>query len=63
MRRHFERFSGDLQQLFGYLAQDEIHPVIVARLPLSEAATAHEMLGAGEVVGKLVLITGAADRA
>jgi NADPH2:quinone reductase len=63
MRRHFERFSADLQQLFGYLAQGEIHPVVAARLPLSEAARAHEMLGAGEVVGKLVLITGAADRA
>jgi NADPH:quinone reductase len=63
MRRHFDRFSADLQQLFGSLAQGEIHPVIAARLPLSEAAKAHEMLGAGEVVGKLVLITGAADRA
>jgi NADPH2:quinone reductase len=62
MRRHLERFSSDLEQLFGYLAKGEIHPVIAARLPLSEAASAHEMVGAGEVVGKLVLITGAADR-
>jgi NADPH:quinone reductase-like Zn-dependent oxidoreductase len=63
MRRHFERFRADLQQLFGYLAEGEIHPVIAARLPLTEAARAHEMLGAGQVVGKLVLITRAADRA
>jgi NADPH2:quinone reductase len=63
MRRHFERFSADLEELFGYLAKGEIHPLIAARLPLSEAARAHEMLGAGEVVGKLVLITGAADPA
>jgi NADPH:quinone reductase-like Zn-dependent oxidoreductase len=46
-----------------HVSEGEIHPPIAAHLPLSEAARAHEMLGAGEVVGKLVLITGAADRA
>jgi NADPH2:quinone reductase len=63
MRRHFDLFSADLRQLFGYLAKGELHPLIAARLPLSEAARAHEMLGAGGVVGKLVLMTAAAESA
>jgi NADPH2:quinone reductase len=61
MRRNFEWFSADLTELFDYLAKGEIHPLIAARLPLTEAARAHEMLGVGEVVGKLVLVTAAAE--
>jgi NADPH2:quinone reductase len=32
-------------------------PVVHARLPLSEAARAHQMLEAGGVVGKILLTT------
>jgi len=33
-----------------------LHPVIHEVLPLAEAARAHEMLEAGSVFGKLVLV-------
>ncbi len=41
--------------LLGWLAEGRIRPLIHARLPLAEAWHAHEMLEAGEVIGKLLL--------
>jgi NADPH:quinone reductase len=41
--------------LLEHLAAARIRPLIHARLPLAEAARAHQMLEAGEVVGKLVM--------
>jgi NADPH2:quinone reductase len=41
--------------LIDWLAAGAIRPLIHARLPLSQARRAHEMLEAGEVVGKLLL--------
>ena len=41
--------------LVDWLAKGAIRPLIHARLPLGEARRAHEMLEAGEVVGKLLL--------
>jgi NADPH2:quinone reductase len=41
--------------LLSKLAEGAIRPLIHARLPLAEAWRAHEMLEAGEVVGKIVL--------
>jgi NADPH2:quinone reductase len=41
--------------LIDWLARGEIRPLIHARLPLAEAARAHEMLEAGEVIGKIVM--------
>jgi NADPH2:quinone reductase len=41
--------------LLDWLAAGEIQPLIHARLPLAEASRAHEMLEAGEVIGKLLL--------
>src|SRR5436190_1682952 len=41
--------------LVGWLAEGRIRPLIHARLPLAEASRAHEMLEAGEVIGKLLL--------
>ncbi|PSB64635.1 oxidoreductase, partial [filamentous cyanobacterium CCP1] len=38
------------------LAQGQIKPIISDRLPLSDAAHAHELLDKAEVSGKLVLI-------
>jgi NADPH:quinone reductase-like Zn-dependent oxidoreductase len=35
-----------------------VKPVVHATLPLAKAARAHQMLEAGGVVGKLLLITG-----
>jgi NADPH:quinone reductase-like Zn-dependent oxidoreductase len=41
--------------LFDYLAKGQIKPHIHERLPLSEAARAHELLESGAVKGKLIL--------
>ena len=57
MRRHFDWFRQDLEHLFALLADGKIRLLIARRLPLAQAAQAHQMLGAGGVTGKLVLIT------
>lgn len=44
-----------MQYLIGKLGEGEIRPIIHARLPLSEARRAHEMLEARQVIGKLLL--------
>jgi NADPH2:quinone reductase len=41
--------------LFNYLADGKIKPHIFERIPLSEAARAHELLESGTVQGKLIL--------
>ena len=41
--------------LLDSLAEGKIRPLVHARLPLAEARRAHEMLEAGEVIGKLPL--------
>ena len=42
--------------LIDMLAAGKLHPRIHARLPLAEAARAHEMLESGAVLGKLLLV-------
>ena len=49
-------FREDLQTLLGLLKEGKIKPLIAQRLPLKEARHAHEMLGEGGVLGKIVLI-------
>jgi NADPH2:quinone reductase len=44
--------------LFKYLADNRIKPHIHERLPLSEAARAHQLLESGKVLGKLILKPG-----
>lgn len=46
----------DLSKLFALLSQERIEPVIAERMPLLEAARAHQLLEEGAVVGKLVLV-------
>jgi NADPH2:quinone reductase len=41
--------------LFSYLADGKIKPHIFERIPLSDAARAHELLESGAVQGKLLL--------
>jgi NADPH:quinone reductase-like Zn-dependent oxidoreductase len=41
--------------LFNDLANKKIEPHIYERIPLSEAARAHELLESGKVQGKLIL--------
>jgi NADPH2:quinone reductase len=56
MRRKPAWFRHDLLTLFDLLQQKKIKPLIAHRLPLSQARHAHELLGSGGVIGKIVLI-------
>lgn len=49
-------FRHDLLALLDLLAKGRIKPLIAQRLPLEEARRAHEMLGEGGVLGKIVLV-------
>ena len=56
-KRHQDWFRDDMAALFDLLADGKIKPVVAGRLPLAEAARAHELLGGGSVTGKLVLVS------
>jgi len=49
-------FRHVLLTLFDLLRQKKIKPLIAQRLPLCQARHAHELLGSGGVIGKVVLI-------
>ena len=49
-------FRQDLVTLLDLLQQQKIKPIIAQRFPLAEARQAHELLGKGGVVGKIVLV-------
>lgn len=51
-------FREDLIALFDLLQQQKLKPLIAQRLPLAEAKQAHELLGKGGVIGKIVLVSG-----
>jgi len=55
-------FRQDLATLFELLGQQKIRPVIARRFPLAEARQAHELLGKGGVIGKIVLVQPSAER-
>jgi NADPH:quinone reductase-like Zn-dependent oxidoreductase len=55
-----EWYRADLATLVAMLAADEIRPVVHARLPLAEAARAHEIVGGAEGAGKIVLVSSVA---
>jgi NADPH2:quinone reductase len=48
-----------LTELLDLLAAGKIKPVVAERIPLAEAARAHELLEHGEYAGKVVLVTSA----
>ena len=56
-RREPDWFRQDLTTLLGLLERGELKPVIDRRLPLEQAALAEELLGKGETVGKIVLVS------
>jgi len=56
MRLKPARFRHDLLTLFDLLQHKKIEPLIAQRLPLCQARHAHELLGSGAVIGKIVLI-------
>ena len=47
-----------LGELLGLLEAGKIKPIVAARIPLVEAARAHELLERGGYAGKVVLVTG-----
>jgi NADPH:quinone reductase-like Zn-dependent oxidoreductase len=49
-------FREDLIALLDLLKQHKIRPLIAQRFPFAEARQAHELLGRGGVVGKIVLV-------
>jgi NADPH2:quinone reductase len=49
-------FRHDLLTLLDLLKEGKIKPLIARRLPLEEARRAHELLGEGGVLGKIVLL-------
>jgi NADPH2:quinone reductase len=49
-------FRQDLIALLDLLRQRKIKPLVALRLPLVEARHAHELLGKGGIVGKIVLV-------
>jgi NADPH2:quinone reductase len=54
-------FRRDLTCLLDLLRQNEIKPHIAQRFPLAEARRAHELLGKGGVIGKIVLLSNASS--
>jgi NADPH2:quinone reductase len=49
-------FRQDLIALFDLLQRQKIKPLIAQRFPLAEARQAHDLLGKGGVIGKIVLV-------
>jgi NADPH:quinone reductase len=49
-------FRQDLIALFDLLQQKKIKPLIAQRFPLADAKQAHDLLGKGGVIGKIVLV-------
>jgi NADPH:quinone reductase-like Zn-dependent oxidoreductase len=56
---HDDWYRKTLAELLDLLAAGRIKPVVAARIPLLEAARAHELLERGGHAGKVVLVTGA----
>ncbi len=51
-----EMFRQDLSALLDLLREKKLQPLVAQRFPLAEARQAHELLGKGGVVGKIVLM-------
>jgi NADPH2:quinone reductase len=63
MRLRPALFRQDLLTLLDLLRDGRIKPLIATRLPLEQARRAHEMLGEGGVLGKIVLLPNASGTA
>jgi NADPH:quinone reductase-like Zn-dependent oxidoreductase len=51
-----EWFRQDLIAVLDLLKQQKIKPLVAHRFPLADARHAHEVLGKGGVIGKIVLV-------
>lgn len=56
-RDHPDWFTQDLSTLFQLALAGTLKPRIFAKMPLEECSKAHELLEAGEVAGKIVLVS------
>jgi NADPH:quinone reductase-like Zn-dependent oxidoreductase len=54
-RIHPDWFNNDLQVLFELLSRRELEPLIAARISLEQVAQAHDQLGHGDTIGKIVI--------
>ncbi len=54
-----EHYRRILDHLMGLLAAGKVTPVVAARIPLTEAARAHQLVESGKYAGKIVLVTDA----
>ena len=59
MRSYTKLHEATLAELLDLLAAGKIKPSVAARIPLTEAARAHELLERGGYAGKVVLVTDA----
>ncbi len=55
---HSAWYRETLTELLDLAAAGRIKPVVAERIPLAEAARAHELLERGGYAGKVVLVTG-----
>jgi len=55
-KKHGDWFREDLGILMRLLAEKKIHPLVAERLPLKDAARAHQLLESSAVSGKIVLL-------
>jgi NADPH:quinone reductase-like Zn-dependent oxidoreductase len=51
------RYRSTLSELIGLLAAGKVSPIIAARIPMLEAARAHQLIERGGYAGKVVLLT------
>jgi NADPH:quinone reductase-like Zn-dependent oxidoreductase len=58
-RAHNDWYRETLTELLNLLAEGKIKPVVAERIPLAEAARAHELLERGGYAGKVVLVASA----
>lgn len=55
-KQHLDWFQQDVTQLFKWLEEKRLNPVIAAKFPLEQVQKTHEMIGANIVQGKIVLV-------
>ena len=53
-----DHYAETLAELLDWLAEDSLRPHVYERVPLLEAARAHEMIESGKYAGKVVLVAG-----
>jgi len=58
-KTHHDWYRDTLAELLDLVAAGKINPVVAERIPLAEAARAHQLLERGGIAGKLVLVTDA----